>query len=773
MWQKLWLIRCPQAMLGVVLLGFAPLRGQTPDTVLTIPRVERAPEIEEFLVRGGHPHGSGTWSGPSTGNGTTGTTGTATAHGSGPEAGVGAGVRVTDFRQREPGDGVPVSRGTTAYVSYDDANLYVVFVCEDDPAQVRARIARREEISGDDQVAVYLDTFRDGEHAYFFVANPLGVQLDGIWTEGQDEDFSFDTVWHSEGRLTASGYVVRMTIPFRSLRFPRASTQTWGIALGRIIQRNNEEAYWPHLTKRVKGFVPQFRALQGLTDISSGRNVQVNPYSVFARARVLDQDAPAFNTAGDERLGVDAKLVVRDALTLDATVNPDFSQVETDDPQVTVNERFDLFFPEKRPFFLENSGYFTTPVNLFHSRRVVDPGAGLRLTGKAGRWAVGAIAINDRAPGRVATPDPLAGSRAAVGAARVQRELGEESTVGFLVTDRELERNFNRMFSVDSRLKLGSNWAFAGQLMQSETRELDATTRLSGSGGFAELTREGRNFDYSGRYLQFSPDFTAPLGFVQRVGIRQTEHEWKIRWRPNGKTVTNYGPQLSTLFVWDPDGRQLDREIKAEFQMELVRQSEVKFERTEAFELFEDRGFRPYSNKASFATEWFKWLTLDASYQWGAAVNHDPAGPEDLFLGRAAEAEVNVTLRPTPRLRLDQAAIHSRLNTRSGERVFTERLWRTKVNYQFNRFLSLRAIVDYESQVGDTTLAELEDERKWGADLLLTYLVNPGTALHVGYTDHFENLGLVGSPPSLERRRRPDTSTGRQLFVKLSYLLRF
>jgi hypothetical protein len=770
MWQK-WLIRCAQAVCGVVLLGFAPLRAQTPDTVLTIPRAERAPEIEEFLGRGGQPHGSGTWNGPSTGtgNGTRGTTGTATAHGSGP----GAGVRVADFRQREPGDGVPVSRGTTAYLSYDAANLYVVFVCEDDPARVRARIARREEISGDDQVAVYLDTFRDREHAYFFLANPLGVQLDGIWTEGQDEDFSFDAVWHSDGRLTENGYVVRMTIPFRSLRFPRAPTQAWGIALGRIIQRSNEEAYWPHLTKRVKGFVPQFSTLQGLTDISPGRNVQVNPYSLFARARFLDQDAPAFRTAGDERLGVDAKLVVRDALTLDATVHPDFSQVETDDPQVTVNERFDVFFPEKRPFFLENAGYFTTPVNLFFSRRVVDPGAGLRLTGKAGRWVVGAIAMNDRAPPeRADEPVLLAGSRAAVGAARVQREVGEESTVGFLVTDRELARSFNRMFSVDSRLKLGSNWAFAGQLLRSETRELDAT-RLSGSGGLAELTRDGRNFDYAGRYLQFSPDFTAPLGFVKRVGIRQTEHEWKFRRRPKGKVVTNYGPKVSAVYVWDPDGRQLDREVAAEFQMELVRQSELKLARTEAFELFEDRGFRPYNTAASFTTEWFNWLTVDASYKWGAAVNHDPAKGLDPFLGRAAEAEVNVTLRPTPRLRLDQAAIHSRLNTRSGGRVFTERLLRTKVNYQFNRFLSLRAIVDYESQVGDTMLANLGDERKWGADVLLTYLVNPGTALNVGYTDHYENLGLVGSPPSVERRRRPDTSTGRQLFVKLSYLLRF
>jgi hypothetical protein len=749
------LIRCAQGVLAGLSLGFAPLLGQTSDTTLTIPRVQRAPGIEEFLARAGHPHGSGAADGPQPG----------------------AGVRVTDFRQREPGDGVPVSHGTTAYVSYDDANLYVVFVCEDEPAQVRARIARREEISGDDNVVVYLDTFRDREHAYFFLANPLGVQLDGIWTEGQDEDFSFDAVWHSDGRLTESGYVVRMTIPFRSLRFPSAPTQAWGIALGRIIRRNSEEAYWPHLTKRVKGFVPQFAGLQGLANISAGRNLQVNPYSVFARARVLDQDAPAFNTQGDERLGVDAKMVVRDALTFDATVNPDFSQVETDDPQVTVNERFEVFFPEKRPFFLENSGYFTTPVNLFFSRRVVDPGAGLRLTGKAGAWIVGAIAMYDRAPVEQAEAPDLAESRAAVGALRVQRELGEESTVGFLVTDRELERSlsFNRMFSVDSRLKLGSNWAFAGQLMRSETREVDPTSRLSGTGGFAELTREGRNFDYTGRYLDLAPDFTAKaLGFVQRVGIRQMEHVVKHRWRPEGKALLNWGPEVSAIVVWDPDGRQLDREVYVELQAEFEGQTEIKLQRVEAFELFKDLGFRPYYTSASLTTEWFKWLTLEASYQWGAAVNHDPLEGEAPILGRAVEADVNMTFRLTPRLRLDQTAIHSRLNTPSGARVFTERLLRTKVNYQFNRFLSLRAIVDYESQIGNPSLADLGDERKFGADVLLTYLTSPGTALYVGYTDRYENLALVGSPPSVERRsRRPDLSVGRQFFVKLNYLWRF
>jgi len=727
--------------------------AQEPARLLQISRVSSPPHLDEFLDRR-HTEGGPRHRYIETGEG-------------------GLGVAVTDLRQREPGDGTPVSQPTTVYLSYDDDNLYAVFVCRDEPAKIRASIARREEIGGDDAVAIYLDAFHDREHAYVFMANPRGVQLDGIRTEGQDEDLSYDVVWQSEGRLTEDGYVVRLAIPFRSLRFPRAPVQTWGVAVGRIIRRNNEESYWPHLTKRVKGFVPQFAVLQGLERISPGRNIQLNPYSTLARARFLDEDAPAFVTEGDERVGLDAKVVLRDALTLDATVNPDFSQVETDDPQVTLNERFEVFFPEKRPFFIENAGYFQTPVNLFFSRRVVDPGAGLRLTGKAGRWTVGAIAINDREPGHVPAPDPLAGSRAGVGALRVQRELGEESTIGFLVTDRELEGSFNRMYSLDGRLRFGKNWAFVGQVIRSETRELDESALVAGFGALAELQRDGRHVDYVGRYLAFSPDFAAPLGFVKRTGYRQTKHEWQYKWRPKGSPVVAYGPTLSILYNWDPGGAILDREIGAQFKVELVGQSEIKLERTEAFELFEEVGFRPYETKATLATEWLKWFGLDASYTWGTAVNHDPADGLTPFLGRAAEAEVNVTLRPTSRLRMDQAYIFSRLNTRGGARVLSERLLRAKVNYQFNRFVSLRAIVDYEAERGDTTLADVEDDKQWRADVLLTYLLNPGTAVYVGYTDSYRNLGLVGSPPEVARRRSPDTSIGRQVFVKLSYLLRF
>ena len=719
----------------------ASLRAQEPGPTITLERVSEPPKLEDFLTADPPP-----------------------------------GVReVSDFRQREPGDGVPASGPTMAYLAYDDANLYVVFVCKDDEALVRASLTKREEISGDDGVAVYLDTFHDRKRAYLFEANPLGVQADGIVTEGQDDDYSFDAVWESDGRRTADGYVVRIAIPFRSLRFRRAPQQTWGIALGRYIRRNNEESYWPYLTKRLAGLVPQFAALEGLRDISPGRNVQAIPYGAFTGARFLDTDVPAFREQRDQRVGVDVKAVLRDAVTFDGTVNPDFSQVESDEPQVTINERFEVFFPEKRPFFIENAGYFQTPVNLFFSRRVAEPGIGLRATGKVGRWAVGTIGIDDRA----SEEGPLA-DRAGIGVLRVQREIGRESAVGALVSERAQGGGSNRVASADTRLKLSKTWVLTSQLVATESRAATGT-RSSGTGVYAELLRDGRNLDYAARYLDLGSAFDAELGYVPRVGIRQFEQELETVWRPRG-AVVKVGPTFAASLDWDRAGVLLDRSLKASWEVKLVGETKLEAQHERAFELFDDLPFDTRATKLSFETEWLKWLAVSASYKQGTDVNHKPPRGMAPFLAAAAKGELTFTLRPMPQLRLDHTWLYSRLTTRDGAsptggpptRVFTDRILREKLNYQFNRALSLRTILDYSAVDRDSTLSRVEPERRWAVDALLTYLVNPGTALYVGYRDGYENLAILpGDPPALYRTDAPETSTGRQLFVKMSYLLQF
>lgn len=691
-------------------------------------------------------------------------------------------LKVTGFRQREPQDGVPITQETNAYLSYDDKHLYVVFVCKDEPGKVRAHMSKRENTGNDDAVGITIDTFHDRRRAYIFATNPLGVQLDGIITEGQNDDMSFDTLWHSDGKLTADGYVVWMSIPFKSLRFHNADVQTWGIGLLRSISHTGENAWYPYITRRVEGFTQQLADLDGLEKISPGRNIQVIPYGFFARARFLDPVVPQLKTDTEFRGGVDAKIVLHDSLTLDATVNPDFSQVESDEPQTTINQRFEVFFPEKRPFFLENSGYFGTPENLFFSRRIADPQFGLRLTGKVSGWEIAALAIDDRAEGRqVEAGDPLHGQRAGIGVVRIQRELPNQSSIGMIATSRDFASSSNRVFGIDGRWKLNKTLVLTGQAIKSYTRELDGE-HLNGSAFNVSANQQTRHFQNFFNYTDRSPDFHTELGFVPRTDIRDLSNFASYRWRPKKGRVQSFGPNLFTEAIWDQKGNLQDWRVNLPFAADFAGNTSIFVRRAEFAETFAGIRFREHTNDLNFYSGYLNWLSVFVNLTTGVGVNFFPTQGLP-FSANVVSAQPGFTLRPSSRFTFDQTYIYNRLATRKDQLpagdskpavIFNNHILRSRVNYQFSRALSLRAIVDYNSVLPNERLVALERDKRFTADFLMTYLVNPGTALHVGYTDGYQNLALAPTvPPSLIRTGAPVTSTGRQVFVKVSYLLRF
>ena len=709
---------------------------------LTIPRVEHAPRIEDFLD--GKPNTQA--------------------------------VEVRDFRQQEPHDGSPVSQPTGAYLAFNDNKLFVTFVCHDDPAATRAHMTKREDIGGDDTVAVYLDPFHDRHRAYVFESNPLGIQRDAIVTEGEeDADYNFDTVWDSEGRLTSFGFVVQFAIPFRSLRFSGASVQQWGIALARNIPRNNEESYWPYITSKVQGLAQQMATMDGLERISPGRNVQLIPYITASNSRFL-ASGPGLTTSSDVRGGVDGKVILKDALTFDFTANPDFSQVESDDPQVTVNQRYAVYFPEKRPFFLDNSAYFSTPVNLFYSRRVVDPNAGARLSGKVGPWTLGFLATDDRAPGQsVDSSDPLHGGLTPIGVARVTREFGQQSSVGMFFSDRQFGSSFNRVYSLDWRLKLNNNWSVKTQAIRSYDRALDGT-RSVGSGLTAEAVYSDRHLIYSGSYTDFTPGFRAPLGFIQRVDLRQEAQYVSYMWRPEHGPVTSFGPTLNQTLIFDHAGRLSDWSGGAQFDITFRGPTRLSAYRYQTYEYYLGQGFHKAASGLSYYTAWRRWLDLYGSYARGDAVNYSPAAGVQPFLGKSDAAAFGATVH-LPRLRLEQYYLFSRLaggSTPGDLTVFNNHVARSKLNYQFSRALSLRAIVDYYAQLPNESLVMQTHLKQVTTDVLLTYLIHPGTAAYIGYTNRFQNLVPDPlSPPTLVPGGPPTFQTDRLFFVKLSYLFHF
>jgi hypothetical protein len=528
--------------------------------------------------------------------------------------------------------------------------------------------------------------------------------------------------------------------------------------------------------------------LNGMERISPGRNLQLIPYSLFARARALDTvdtTNPRFRTDSEIRAGLDTKMIVSDALTFDFALNPDFSQVESNEPQVTINERFEVFFPEKRPFFLENSDFFKTPVNLFFSRRIADPQFGARMTGKVGRWALGLLGMDDRGPGNNRLPsDPLSGHRAGAGVLSVHREFGDQNLMGVLVTSRDFASSSNRVFSFDTRLKLSPNWVFTGQMIKSYTRNLDGT-RHSGPAFSTGMVYSARHLTYSGSYEDRSPNFDGnQLGFIPRVDTRQMTHYLNYLWRPEGRHVLSLGPTVSTLINWNHQGQVQDWSVDGGFGISFANATQVNVSQSEAFELFNNLGFRKQSTAFSFSTEPLRWFGISATYGWGANINFSPAAGLSPFLANSTTGTFELTLRPTPQLRLDHTYIYSRLGTRSenpsgvpaSTSIFNNHIVRWKANYQFTRALSLRAIVDYNAVLANPSLIAQQRTKNLTGDILLVYLLNPGTALYIGYTDRRENLALDPAlPPSMQLQRivRPTTSTGRQFFVKLSYLFRF
>jgi len=678
------------------------------------------------------------------------------------------------FLQREPGDLVPSTEKTEAYVSYDAANLYVVMVCRSkDPSKVRARMNRREQIFNDDFVGVFLDTFNDRQRAYMFLVSPLGIQLDGIVTEGQGDDMSFDTIWQSRGEVTDFGYITSIAIPFKSLRFPPASgPQTWGISFMRGIPVQSENDFWPGITRRLQSFTGQFADVHGLQGVSPGRNIQLIPYGTFTGARFLNRDLAAYDSEADGRAGLDAKVVARDSLALDFTLNPDFSQVESDEPQVTINQRFEVFFPEKRPFFLENAGYFQTPIDLFFSRRVADPQFGGRVTGKVGGWAVGALAIDDRAPGhKVEETDPLHDDRAFNGVVRAKREFGD-SSVGGLVTTRNFGSSSNTIASGDARLKINPQWFAQGQAVVADTKGLDGF-HSTDAGYNANLSRSSRTLAYQADYTDIGRDFQTALGFVPRTDIRQASQFATYRWYPKSSRITSFGPNSFLQATWDHTGQLQDWTVRYPFEVDFKAQSSIFVRHQDSMERFAGIEFREDENLITANTSYFKWMDVNGFVATGTRPNYYPPEGTAPFLANFRDAQIGLSFRPFSGLLLDETYIYSHLGTRTSDHrsIFDNHIVRSRANYQFTRELSLRAIFDYNAVLPDPSLVALDRTKHVTMDVLLTYLTHPGTAIYVGYTDGYDNVQLGSS--GLVPIKNPTTSTGRQVFVKTSYLFRF
>jgi len=720
-------------------------------------------------------------------------------------------LKIDKFLQREPHDGIPSSQRTEAYLGYTDKNFYALFLAFDtEPAKIRARMLRRELIDDDDQVGLFLDTFHDRRHAYYFYANAYGIQQDGLFAESGGPDNSFDTVWQTDAHLTGNGYMVLFEIPFKSLRFrqsdstaSKASTAStsWGIFLARVIPRNAERSFYPLNTQRLQGWLSQEGTLDGFRDISPGKNMQFIPYASLGAFRSLDDRDPAGERFTGKHLepkvGLDSKVVIKDSLVLDATINPDFGQIESDDPQTTVNQRFEVFFPEKRPFFQENANYFQTPFNLVFTRRVIDPLYGLRLTGKTGPWAIGAFVADDKAPEKsVLKSDPLSGNDAYFGVLRLNREIGKDNTVGFIYTDRELhtspnsfctatfcEAGFNRVGGVDAHIKIDQNWQVNAQAITSETK-LNDGTHEAGPAYQIALERTSRKIELNTTYQDISPGFNTDTGFVPRTDFRQVANSFNYNFFPEGKVLISHGFHIFDQTMWDHNGTRLDYVANPNYSFTLPRQTNLgwfgmleheRLRPSDFSALAQNRDYAHYLTGPFVNTQFLKWISLNGELDMGTATNFVPrTGPPTLAKYMAINAKA--TVRPVSGLTIENTYLLNRyLDNGTGIGIFNNHIVRSKWNYQFTKEFSLRVIGQYTATLSNPALTTLQNAKNFNGDVLFTYLVNPGTAVYVGYNSNLQNLdpSLARIPDGLLRTRNSFINDGRQFFVKLSYLFRY
>ena len=711
-------------------------------------------------------------------------------------------LKISGFIQNSPHDGQPATEETVVWLGYTKSAIYFVFICHDrHPELIRGHLARRENILKDDYMAVLLDPFQDHRKGVIFVVNAAGVQADASWDDTNGADYSYDQVWDSEGQVTREGWMALIEIPFRSLRF-RPNGADWGVVFMHNFPRNSEQDFWPRVSTNITGILSQEGTLQGIAGVTGSHNAQINPYVLAQNERelkTLDPLNPYFSSQHLEgTAGGEVKAILKDRIVFDATINPDFSTVESDQPQFTVDQRYPVYFPELRPFFLENANYFATPINLVYTRNIVHPEYGGRVTGKTGHTNLGLFVIDDREPGQTVAPsDPLYNKRATIAVGRVSRDLGKGSSIGAIYTDYEFGQGWNRIGGVDFTWRMTNKWTALGQMVESSTKgTVDSDTPPTYSAGPAsnfQLQHNGHTFNLNSTYQDMSVGFQTQLGFIQTANIHNGQTYMNYQWYPKHRTIQRIGLETNQNVAYDHLGDRVYHYSNFDVFVLLPRnfllapvvgQNSDTVGPQNGYLLTQNRNFT--ENFGGFVARGAPFAQLNFNVQAfrSGNVNYNPVAGGTPFLMNQETVQALFTLQPLRQLTADNTYLLDRDHAvKGGALVYESQVFRTKVNYQFTRAVSARVIVEYDSTLANPAETSLKRTKGVGTEALLTWLPHPGTAIYIGYNNDMQNLdrslcnrlpgGACDPNNTVAPRATNFLNDGRQIFVKASYLFRF
>jgi len=692
-------------------------------------------------------------------------------------------AKITEFTQESPLEGEPATEETEVYLAYDNDNIYLGFYLHySDPNIMRANRVDRDRAFQDDLITIYIDTFLDQQRAYDFDLNAFNVQGDGIVNTSRrgfgrspipPADRSWDALFYSATEIVHDGYIAEMAIPLKSIRYPSRPAgvpHQWGFQIVREIKgKNQENDVWAPMSRDVSGFHRQMGLMEGMTNFSTSRNLEFLPTFTAIQFGSFDQATGGFvNRDTDPEAGLNIKYGLTSNLTADFTLNPDFSQIESDRPQVEVNQRFPLFFSELRPFFVEGAEIFQFPgpVTFVHTRTIVDPVWGAKLTGKVGRLAVGVLTAEDEAPGNVdERTDIRFGETAQNFIGRVKYDVYSESHLGAIFTDREFLDSSSMLGGVDGSFRLSRSRSTNFRMIGTRHRSLDGIER-EGHVYDVSIRDNGRNLSWFAAAFEISPDFDTDVGFVRRVNQRLVTGNVSYRWWPES-WVNNWGPRVSYSRNWNFDDVLEDERARVGTSLSFAKNIRFGADVNRDMERFGGINFFKTEYSVSGGASTNRALSVNASYSKGDQIFFDIDNP---FLGTGSRTRLNVTVRPFARLSSQVGVNTSRLiDQRSGAaEVFDVKIYRAQSVLTISDRLLVRNISEYNTF-----------DKELDLNVLFTYRINAGTVFYFGYDDHYRQADrLVGDRDGdgiderlffTEELRR----TNRAIFMKLRYLFRY
>ena len=671
----------------------------------------------------------------------------------------GAQLPTGEFLSYNPLHGSSIPQTTTVWISYDSDYLYFAFKCDDpDPSGIKTSVTRRDNIWQDDWVGLSLDALGTGQLSYHLMVNASGVQLDMLNSVAGSEDSSPDWIWDSASRLTDTGFSAEIRLPLQSIRFKGGDNTRMGVLFWRRVSRLGVSVAWPALEPNA--WVFERHANLRFESIEPRLAREVLPSATYGRSTL--RDTPTRWGVADSRsdIGISAKVGLTSTITLDATVNPDFSQVESDAFQVEVNQRFPVFFGEKRPFFMEGAGIFVlagagngdnTLRTAVHTRRIIDPIFGAKLTGSTERLSFATLSAVDEA----------GADNRLFNIGRVQFSLGPSNYIGALYTDVNSAGTHNRVAGADLRWRISESQQLNAFVLASNSRRVPDADTASGVGAQLAYNYSTRKWGASASVEHYDDDFQMDTAFMNRVGVTggwsyvernfypdNTKHPWLRRF-----TIFNFTQAGHDEFAGGSEFLTL-----VGIRMSMTRQGFIRVDQMVGHEHWAGERFKRGRPRISGNMQVFRWLAVDAFFGRGHSVFYDPTDP---FQGRSIDFNVGTTIQPSGRL--SQSVRYQRVmfdHAITNARVYTLDIVNTRTTYQFTRALAVRGIAQYDSS-----------RKRVLTDFLGSYEPRPGTVVYAGYGALLEQRDFVDG--QWVPQQGVFLTTQRGVFFKASYLYRF